>query len=43
MRALASGGGATGVRPAHRYTLQDFGLTEADVDARFSGLRAELR
>jgi hypothetical protein len=43
MRALAANGGATGVRPAHRYTLQDFGLTEADVDARFSGLRAELR
>ncbi|MGD0241156.1 MAG: sulfotransferase [Streptosporangiaceae bacterium] len=43
MRALSAEGGATGVRPAHRYTLQDFGLTEADVGARFSGLTAELR
>ena len=43
MRALAGAGGATGVRPAHRYTLRDFGLTEADVGARFSGLAAELR
>ena len=43
MRGLAGGGGATGVRPAHRYTLRDFGLTEADVGARFSGLTAELR
>jgi len=46
MGALASDGGATGVpgsRPAHRYTLHDFGLTEADVGARFSGLTAELR
>jgi Sulfotransferase family len=43
MRALAGAGGATGVRPAHRYTLRDFGLQEADVGARFSGLAAELR
>jgi hypothetical protein len=43
MRALSGGGGATGVRAAHRYTLQDFGLTEGDVGARFSGLTAELR
>jgi hypothetical protein len=43
MRALSADGGATGVRPAHRYTLRDFGLTEADVGARFSGLTAELR
>ncbi len=43
MRALSADGGATGGRPAHRYTLADFGLTEADVGARFSGLTAELR
>jgi hypothetical protein len=43
MRGLAADGGATGVRPAHRYTLGDFGLTDADVTARFSGLTAELR
>lgn len=43
MRGLAADGGATGVRPAHRYTLQDFGLSEAEVGARFSGLTAELR
>jgi hypothetical protein len=40
MRALA-GRGRTG--SAHRYTLADFGLTAADVTARFSGLAAELR
>jgi Sulfotransferase family len=43
MRGLAADGGAAGVRPAHRYTLRDFGLTEADVGARFSGLTAGLR
>jgi hypothetical protein len=43
MRALSADGGATGARPAHRYTLEDFGLTEAEVGARFSGLTAELR
>jgi len=46
MRGLAADGGATGapgIRPAHRYTIQDFGLTEAEVGARFSGLTAELR
>ncbi len=40
MRAFASRGAAGG---AHRYTLADFGLTEADVAARFEGLAAELR
>jgi hypothetical protein len=37
MRALhaASTGGAA--RPAHQYTLADFGLTPAEVDARFAG------
>jgi len=25
-----------GRRPAHRYALADFGLTDAEVDARFS-------
>ena len=30
-------------RSAHRYALADFGLTAADVGARFSGLAAELR
>ena len=43
MRSLAADGGAAGARAAHRYTLGDFGLTEADVGARFSGLTAELR
>ncbi len=50
MRALATeratgspGTGITGSTPAHRYALADFGLTEADVSARFSGLTAELR
>jgi hypothetical protein len=43
MRALAAGGRA---RSAHRYTLADFGLTEADVGSRFGALgdrAAELR
>jgi hypothetical protein len=40
MRALAAPGRA---RSAHRYTLADFGLTAADVDARFAGRAAELR
>jgi sulfotransferase family protein len=35
--------GSPGTAPAHRYALADFGLTEADVGARFSGLTAELR
>ena len=38
-RVTASPGSA----PAHRYALADFGLTDADVGARFSGLTAELR
>src|SRR6266567_4681559 len=40
MRALAARGRASS---AHRYTLTDFGLTAADVGARFSGRTAELR
>jgi hypothetical protein len=40
MRARAARGGAS---PAHRYTLADFGLTEADVAARFGDLAAGLR
>jgi hypothetical protein len=43
MRALSADRGATGVRPAHQYTLRDFGLSEAEVGARFSDLTAELR
>jgi hypothetical protein len=35
--------GSPGSAPAHRYALADFGLTDADVGARFSGLTAELR
>jgi Sulfotransferase family len=35
--------GSPGTAPAHRYALADFGLTDADVGARFSGLTAELR
>ncbi len=27
-------------RPTHRYALADFGLTEADIDARFAGYRS---
>jgi hypothetical protein len=50
MQALATervtgspGNGSTGSTPAHRYALTDFGLTEADVSARFSGLATQLR
>jgi hypothetical protein len=45
MQALATERvtGSPGTAPAHRYALADFGLTEADVTARFSGLTAELR
>ncbi len=45
MRALTTerATGSPGTAPAHRYALADFGLTEADVSARFSGLTAELR
>jgi hypothetical protein len=39
MRAFTGGGS----RRAHRYELADFGLTAADVGARFSGLTADLR
>jgi hypothetical protein len=39
MRALAGTDAAgQGMRPAHRYTLADFGLTGAEVDERFAGL-----
>jgi hypothetical protein len=39
MRALATGdaGGSLAGRPAHRYTLSDFGLTGEQVDERFEG------
>jgi hypothetical protein len=40
MRAFAARGGGG---QAHRYTLADFGLTEADVAARFGDIAAELR
>jgi hypothetical protein len=45
MQALATERvtGSPGTAPAHRYALADFGLTDADVTARFSGLTAELR
>jgi hypothetical protein len=45
MRALSAERvtGSPGSAPAHRYALADFGLTDADVSARFSGLAAELR
>ena len=46
MRALSADRGATGapgIRPAHQYSLRDFGLHEAEVGARFSGLTEELR
>jgi hypothetical protein len=45
MRALSAERptGSPGTAPAHRYALADFGLTEADVGARFSGLTAGLR
>jgi hypothetical protein len=45
MQALATERvtGSPGTAPAHRYALADFGLTDADVTARFSGLTPELR
>jgi hypothetical protein len=45
MRALSAERvtGSPGSAPAHRYALADFGLTDAVVSARFSGLTAELR
>jgi len=39
MRAFTADEG-TGSRPAHRYALADFGLTAADVDARFGDMDA---
>ena len=35
MRALHAASTAGDARPAHHYTLADFGLTPADVDSRF--------
>ena len=49
MRARLAGGAASPVnwsRSAHRYALADFGLTAADVGARFGAIgprAAELR
>ncbi len=37
MRALHAASTAGPGRPAHQYTLGDFGLTAAEVDARFAG------
>ncbi len=37
MRALHAASTAGDARPAHRYTLADFGLTPAGVDASFGG------
>ncbi|MDQ2722939.1 MAG: sulfotransferase [Actinomycetota bacterium] len=36
MRAIHEESTTGGRRPAHRYALADFGLTDAEVDARFS-------
>ena len=36
MRAMHDESTTGGRRPAHRYALADFGLTDAEVDARFS-------
>jgi hypothetical protein len=33
----AAGSPGAGIRPAHRYTLADFGLTGEEVDERFTG------
>jgi hypothetical protein len=38
MRSLAAGSAGDGPRPAHRYTLTDFGLTGEEVDERFAHL-----
>jgi len=38
MRALAAGSARGGARPAHRYALSDFGLTEAQVNERFAAV-----
>jgi Sulfotransferase family len=37
MRALHAASTAGAARPAHHYTLADFGLTPAEVDASFGG------
>jgi hypothetical protein len=36
--AARAGGDGGGHRSSHRYSLADFGLTEAEVDERFAGL-----
>ena len=46
MRARLTGGAASRSRSAHRYALADFGLTAADVGARFGAIgyrAADLR
>ena len=37
IRGLHSGAGGDGARPAHRYSLADFGLTAEQVSERFGG------
>jgi Sulfotransferase family len=37
MRAMHSASTSGAARPAHRYTLSDFGLTAAEVDEAFTG------
>jgi hypothetical protein len=41
MAALHSASTSGAARPAHRYTLEDFGLTSDQVDARFANYRSE--
>jgi hypothetical protein len=41
-RVLHAQGPATDARPAHRYTLSDFGLTGEEVDERFAGYLRSL-
>jgi hypothetical protein len=46
LQARLTGGAASPSRSAHRYALADFGLTPADVGARFGAIgsrAAELR
>jgi NADP-dependent 3-hydroxy acid dehydrogenase YdfG len=38
IRADGAGSGGQETRPAHRYTLADFGLTGAEVDERFAAI-----
>ena len=38
MRAVPEQDAARGARPAHRYTLSDFGLTGEQVDERFAAV-----